>query len=261
MSKAEPIATRTYDLLADGNVVAEIYAPVAASDDDWSCDVVLRGLQKEVRTKAHGVDAVQALELALQAIRFHLESSNEAFRFEDGEENDSLIAPALPSSYGLAFRKQLEGLVARETQKFVDAELLRRREADDHAMIASEIDDETRIWNRAALQKGGASPGEGDAALTAAIQFNGLAMNGGVVHAFEVLRGEELHAACAGFRYFGLDQAAALIETAFKMEWEDESSVEMDRIYGELVENDALGRAFRSHFATHPERYAKSARR
>jgi hypothetical protein len=61
---------------------------------------------------------------------------------------------------------------------------------------------EDQIWNRAALDSGGDSPLEGDQSLTDLLYFHGMAMNGGLGHAFEVLSDDEQAAAIDGFRFF-----------------------------------------------------------
>jgi hypothetical protein len=42
------------------------------------------------------------------------------------------------------------------------------------------IDDRTTIWNRAAMSAGGATPGLGDQASSAALRFHGMVMSGGI---------------------------------------------------------------------------------
>ena len=73
------------------------------------------------------------------------------------------------------------------------------------------MDDADRIWNRA-TQGGGDEPREGDAALSAALAFHGLAMNGGVLHAFDVLSPEELGRARDGFAWLELSEVAQFLE-------------------------------------------------
>ena len=70
------------------------------------------------------------------------------------------------------------------------------------------------VWNRAALEDGGPTPAEGDLALAALLRAHGVVMNGGVDHALEVLSAAELRAALAGYRYFGFEQIALLLEDA-----------------------------------------------
>src|SRR3546814_13999228 len=69
-----------------------------------------------------------------------------------------------------------------------------------------------QIWNRAALEVGGTNPREGDKALASLLLLHGMAMNGGIDHAVEVLTPLEFSAALAGFRYFGLVRIAELLE-------------------------------------------------
>ena len=70
-----------------------------------------------------------------------------------------------------------------------------------HAMALSR---DGLIWNRAVLDAGGSTPGLGDTALAGLMLFHGLAMNGGIEHALEILSPAEFDAAIAGFRYFDL---------------------------------------------------------
>jgi hypothetical protein len=118
------------------------------------------------------------------------------------------------------------------------------------------------VWNRAALEKGGTSPKEGDRALAAMILAHSRAMNGGLLHAAVSLKAEPFRAATEGYRFFGLEAAARLLEEAreFRPEGpdaEEEWELEVDRRYGEIVENDsALFARFEEHFARHPELYA-----
>ena len=72
--------------------------------------------------------------------------------------------------------------------------------------------DSDRVWNRACLELGGANPMEGDVALTAMVLLHGLAMNGGLLDAVEGMSEAEVMRAVAGFRYFGLGDAAAVVE-------------------------------------------------
>lgn len=48
------------------------------------------------------------------------------------------------------------------------------------------VDAADLIWNRAALEGGGASPGPGDFTLADALAFHGLVMNGGALDAAEL---------------------------------------------------------------------------
>jgi hypothetical protein len=110
--------------------------------------------------------------------------------------------------------------------------------------------DEMAVWNRAALQFGGASPREGDAMLSALLAVHGLIMNGGVMHMMVAVTEEELEAACSGYRYFGFLKAAELLAAASQEEWTGESERRLDGGYAELVDDHAIGVRFLERMAT-----------
>lgn len=124
--------------------------------------------------------------------------------------------------------------------------------------------DADEVWNRATTD-GGTSLGEGDAALSAALAFHSLAMNGGVLNAFEVLTAEGLGRARDGFAWLSLTEVAMfLAATAQEIEttnWDDEDAVDaLEAISGDgyqalLPDDRALESAFRSRLAQHPEAF------
>ena len=91
------------------------------------------------------------------------------------------------------------------------------------------MDDADQIWNRA-TQGGGDQPRKGGAALSAALAFHGLAMNGGVLHAYEVLGPEELGRARDGFAWLELSDVAQFLEDTAESiaatHWDDEDAVD-----------------------------------
>ncbi len=104
------------------------------------------------------------------------------------------------------------------------------------------------------MQSGGASPREGDAALSAVLLVHGLVMNGGVFHAVQAVTKDELRAACAGFCYFGFDEVAGLLEAASREEWTDESEARVNAAY--TLDDEDIAQSFREHFARDGEKYA-----
>jgi hypothetical protein len=66
------------------------------------------------------------------------------------------------------------------------------------------VDAADLIWNRAALEHGGTSPGAGDRALAAVLAFHGLAMSGGVLDAIERTSAADVARIGSAFRWFGL---------------------------------------------------------
>lgn len=126
------------------------------------------------------------------------------------------------------------------------------------------MDNPDDIWNRA-TRGGGSNPGPGDAALSAALAFHGLAMNGGVLHAFEVLDADELGRARDGFTWLALTEVAQFLEATAQSiantDWDDEEAVDAleassDDAYEAVFPNDqVLEDAFRQRLAQQPDAF------
>jgi hypothetical protein len=117
------------------------------------------------------------------------------------------------------------------------------------------------IWNRAATIDLHGAAQRGDRALWALLQVHGLTMNGGVLHAVEVLSAEALSAAGDGYRFFGLASVADLLERARQIfeAGEDLENHEsrLDTEYSRLIPDDsALCERFEEHFRLHPYDFA-----
>jgi hypothetical protein len=78
----------------------------------------------------------------------------------------------------------------------------------------NQFTDADRVWNRACGQGECDSPRVGDSALAALITFHSAAMNGGVLHALETCSETQVNAAAHGYRFFGLAEAAGVVEAA-----------------------------------------------
>jgi hypothetical protein len=122
------------------------------------------------------------------------------------------------------------------------------------------------IWNRAAMERGGAEPRQGDAALASLLRLHNAAMSSGLLHAVtEGLTRGEFDAALNGYRYFGLAEAAVVAESvmtdaAHASDEELEAlEGEADRRYGSVVPDDAtLFRAFVTKLQADKEAFAPS---
>jgi hypothetical protein len=106
-----------------------------------------------------------------------------------------------------------------------------------------ELTEANMVWNRAC----GEDPVRalpGDCALADLLGAHGLAMNGGVLHAVECMTADELSAAQAGYRYFGLGEVASLLGRARGIfdTADDLGSHEqqLDSEYAQLVPSDSL---------------------
>ncbi|MHB9081794.1 MAG: DMP19 family protein [Pirellulaceae bacterium] len=117
------------------------------------------------------------------------------------------------------------------------------------------------IWNRAAMENGGTNPGRGDRALAALLHAHGIAMNGGVLHAAELLSDDELADAQSGYRFFGFSAVAEVLARARGL-LHDEVDLgrcerELDGEYSNLVPEDAtLVRRFEQSYRSHPSDFA-----
>jgi len=117
-----------------------------------------------------------------------------------------------------------------------------------------ELSDTGKIWNRAALESGGEAPLEGDKALAALLAVHGMIMNGGIDHVLEVLDVGELAAGIAGFHYFGLAEAASVLEAA------TEADIGLELLsskYAVLIpEDDTIVSAFEKKYVASPDVFA-----
>ena len=118
-----------------------------------------------------------------------------------------------------------------------------------------------RVWNRAALEAGGDSPGLGDRALASLLLVHGLVMNGGVHHAIECVEPTELVAAVDGYAFFGFDEVAEFFRGASAVPvlstWNDDTEVTANRRYWDMVPDDShLVARFEEVFRERPEQFA-----
>jgi hypothetical protein len=135
----------------------------------------------------------------------------------------------------------------------------------------AELTKADHIWNRACVGEA-ASLLSGDRALAAMLAFHNVTMNGGALHALECLELQRLEAAASGYRYFGLDGVADLLneaKSALKIGddgldfWHTEDDLldfweaELDRRYGALVPDDsALAERFELALRRNPSQFA-----
>ena len=86
------------------------------------------------------------------------------------------------------------------------------------------------------------------------LAVHGMIMNGGLDHALEALDPGELAAGIAGFRYFGLTEAASVLEAANVADIGREL---LSSKYGALVPDDGtLMSAFEEKYVASPDVFA-----
>lgn len=112
------------------------------------------------------------------------------------------------------------------------------------------------VWNRAFHRSGGPAPGPGDIALTALVHLHKIKMIGGLGHAVAFLTTEEYYAGVTGYRYFGLEEIASVLEAA-KLCGSDVSALELLELrYNELVpSDDILTAAFEAVYKDSPNAF------
>jgi hypothetical protein len=111
------------------------------------------------------------------------------------------------------------------------------------------------VWNRAATEGGGASPRAGDEALSALLLAHGLVMSGGLSQAVDGLQPSELAAARQGYRFFGFEEVAKILERP--IDELEASEAELLSLYVDAIPDDqAIMDRFVEHFGEHPELYS-----
>ncbi len=99
------------------------------------------------------------------------------------------------------------------------------------------------------------------------MSLHNVAMNGGLLHSVEHHSDDEIARAIAGYRYFGLDDAASVIEWVQReaarvdvnvdLEAAERVEFEADSRYADVVaDDDVLFRRFESRLADEPGAFA-----
>jgi hypothetical protein len=122
-----------------------------------------------------------------------------------------------------------------------------------------ELTQADKIWNRACLNPVRILPG--DRALADLLKAHGLIMNGGVLHAIECLKANELVDAQSGYRYFGFDSVVNLLSRAMSiLETGDNLDIhegQLDQQYACIIPDDGtLVDRFEEWLLSKPSDYA-----
>lgn len=149
-------------------------------------------------------------------------------------------------------------------------------------MVPREPTAADRVWNRATGWQDASyvepNPTQaGDQALVDLLRLHGRAANGGLAAAVDPVDGVdgvEVAAAVAGFRWFGLDDAAAVVldvagrarapeldvdSDAYDGALGDAFEVEADERYWSVADDGLLLAAFKARFAVEPTAFAPLA--
>jgi hypothetical protein len=85
---------------------------------DYFCPFSLEGLDERTSREAWGIDSMQALQNALQAIRLALAPHASSLKWEGGQDGWLGFPKAIPDLFGPTFTQRLEGMVDREVERF-----------------------------------------------------------------------------------------------------------------------------------------------
>ena len=126
---AEPFVSRRFALLPGKQAVTlEVEAPRERRGGGWACAYRIRGLGRQRKGRALGDDGLQALQLALGAVRRELEPFASRLTWS-GEPGELGLPECVPDYFGGEFRRRLEALVRRESE--AEERRLRQAAADE----------------------------------------------------------------------------------------------------------------------------------
>jgi hypothetical protein len=108
---------------------------------------------------------------------------------------------------------------------------------------------------------------DGDNALASLSSVHSLAMNGGLLHSVENHSHDQIERAIAGYRHFGLDDAAAVVESVARraeslhLGADDDAAerleVDADESYAAVVPDDStLAASFEQLYGRRPEAFS-----
>ena len=115
---ANPIAVRRYAVAGEPGrqVVLTLGKPRRDPQQggDWMCSVLIEGVPQQRRRRIHGIDAIQALQLAMLYARHRLDATKLPLTWLDGEPGDIGLPLSAPTGWGLDFQRRLERYLRRE---------------------------------------------------------------------------------------------------------------------------------------------------
>ena len=105
-------------------VAVSIGAPRPWPKSDWVCPFLIEGREKPQVERAFGVDALQALLLAVEGIRVRLDQTGS--RFEWLDPSGPWIPRLVPTGLGKRFEQRVSQFIDRETARHWEARLRAR---------------------------------------------------------------------------------------------------------------------------------------
>jgi hypothetical protein len=115
------IAERTLTLVAHADALVRIRMGKPRKEratGDYFCPFSIEGIGERKLREARGIDSMQALQNALQAIRLELAPHLGSLSWEGGQDGGLGFPKAVPDLFGPKFTQRLEGIVDREVDRF-----------------------------------------------------------------------------------------------------------------------------------------------
>lgn len=97
------------------------------SKKDWECPFSINGLKIRGIRFRYGVDAIQALYLALEGIGVILARSGARLTWIGGQLGDTGFNRLVPSYFGPKFSRKLSRMIDREVERFARASTMKHR--------------------------------------------------------------------------------------------------------------------------------------
>lgn len=101
-------------------VLVSIGTPQFIGDGwDWACPYVITGLGEPIHGHAHGIDALQALQLVSAAIRSALEQSGAALSFLGQRDWQSAFPAPIQNLGSAELQARIESLIEQEQARWL----------------------------------------------------------------------------------------------------------------------------------------------
>lgn len=130
-SKPKRVAVRRYRA-GEGTITASVYKPRRLTEPprDWIAEFRIDGLPEAIEGRGSGVDSMQALFMAMQGVRFHMERLTVPFTWLERRVGESGIPQNIPHVYGRKFTDHILEIIDRELETFVEDDPLMDDEDD-----------------------------------------------------------------------------------------------------------------------------------
>jgi hypothetical protein len=117
MSTTAVIARRRLRQVRSGKIVNLTFKKPTRSGRDWACELAFTGRGVSKREIVHGVDALQALLLAVERARQLSRQLGDPLSWV-GDDSDPGLPMQVPLMYGAELRHNLEKLIEAEVERF-----------------------------------------------------------------------------------------------------------------------------------------------